>query len=68
MNPETINTLHVAQEAVNRLVEACQKQRPLYKRHPQTVAQVSRTAKWLLSAIAGLTRKFATTCHAETQE
>ena len=68
MNPETIHTLEVAQEAVNRLVEACQKHRPLYKQHPQAVAQVSRTAKWLLSAITGLHRKFATTRPAETQE
>ena len=54
MDQQTQETLRAAEEAVNRLVEACRKEGPLYKTDPRTVAQTSRTSKWLLSAIAGL--------------
>ena len=30
--------------------------KPLYGRHPRAVAQVSRTAKWLVNALASLRR------------
>jgi hypothetical protein len=35
-------------------VEVCHKGGPLYSQNPKTVAQLSRTAKWLLNAIARL--------------
>jgi hypothetical protein len=57
MDPQTLHTLRAAEESVVRLVEACRKPGPLYVRSPRAVAQVSRTGKWLLNAIAGLRRE-----------
>jgi hypothetical protein len=54
VDPATQNALGTAEDAVRDLVELCRKQGRLYGRHPRTVAQVSRTAKWLLNAIATL--------------
>src|SRR5262249_26412309 len=54
MDPQLENTLCAAEEAVSRLVEACGKPGPVYARNPRAVAQVSRTGKWLLNAIAAL--------------
>jgi hypothetical protein len=54
MDPQTQETVRAAEEAVGRLVEACRKGGPLYARSPRAVAQASRTAKWLLNAIAAL--------------
>jgi len=62
MDPQLENTLRAAEEAVNRLVEACGKPGPVYARNPRAVAQVSRTGKWHLNAIAAL-RKVLTTPH-----
>jgi hypothetical protein len=56
MDPTTQETLRAAEEATNRLVEATAKGGRLYKRYPRAVAQVSRTAKWLLNALAVLRR------------
>lgn len=57
MNPETQKTLRAAEDAVSRLVECCCKTGPLYQSSPKTVAQVNRTAKWLLNALAALRRE-----------
>lgn len=54
MDESTWNTLRAAQEAVTRLVEKCSKNGPVYDHDPRTVAQVSRTGKWHLNAIAAL--------------
>jgi hypothetical protein len=57
MDPSTQNTMRDAEEAVTHLVEQCRKPGPLYKRCLRAVAQVSRTGKWLLNAIAALNRE-----------
>lgn len=57
MNVQTTNTIRNAQESVNRLVQVCRQFGPLYTRQPKAVAQVSRTAKWLLHAITVLNRE-----------
>ena len=54
MNQRTRTIVHSASQAVNRLVEVCHKGGPLYSQNPKAVAQVSRTGKWLLNAIARL--------------
>jgi len=41
MDQQTQEMLRAAEEAVNRLVEACRKEGPLYKADPRAVAQVS---------------------------
>jgi hypothetical protein len=56
MTPEFQTMLESARTAVNQLVAACQKRSPLYTLHPQQVAQVSRTGKWLLNALTALDR------------
>jgi hypothetical protein len=53
-DPTAQETLRAAEEAVTRLIEACRKPGPLYQRDPRAVAQVSRTGKWHLNAIATL--------------
>ena len=67
MKPYQLNTLRAAEEAVNRLVEECRKNGPLYPRSPKAVAQVSRTGKWLLHAIAALHRELKKPAVAEDQ-
>jgi hypothetical protein len=59
MDPQTQGVVHAAEEAVARLVEASRNPGPLYVRSPREVAQVSRTAKWLLNATAALSRALA---------
>ena len=54
MTLQALNTLRKAEQAVTRLVEACGKSGPLYAENPRAVAHVSRTAKWLLNALATL--------------
>lgn len=54
MNRRTRTLVHSAHQAVRRLVEVCHKGGPLYRQNPRAVAQVSRTAKWLLNALARL--------------
>ena len=60
MNARTQKVLRSAEEAVGRLVEECRKGGPLYAEDPGAVAQVSRTAKWLLNALARLHREQGT--------
>jgi len=60
--PSLSNTIRAAQESVTRLVETCQKNGPGYVRAPKASAQVSRTGKWLLNAIAALNTALATPC------
>ena len=57
MDSSTLNTMRAAEQAVTRLVEQCRKPGPLYRRCPRAVAQVSRTGKWLLNALAALRRE-----------
>jgi hypothetical protein len=54
MSSETLKTVCSAQETVAQLVEACRKEGRLYQENPKSVAQVSRTGKWLLNAITAL--------------
>jgi len=54
MNLEALNAVRAAEEAVTRLVGECRQSGRLYAGNPQAVAQVSRTAKWLLHALAAL--------------
>jgi hypothetical protein len=54
--------LRAAEEAVGRVIETCQRGGPLYARDPRAAAQVSRTAKWHLSAIAALRQALAPPC------
>jgi hypothetical protein len=60
VDPSTAETLRAAAEAVTRLVELCRKGGPLYARDARLVAQVSRTAKWHLNALAALRRALDT--------
>ena len=60
MDPATQNALRAAERAVTQLVKECRKPGPLYARSPRAVAQVSRTGKWLLNAIAALRRELNT--------
>ena len=57
MTQATRNIIAYAEEAVGRLIQECRHGGPLYGRNPRAVAQVSRTGKWLLSAIATLHRE-----------
>jgi len=57
MKPYRPNTLRAAEEAVTLLIEECRMNGPLYPCNPKVVAQVSRTGKWLLHAIAALHRE-----------
>ncbi len=54
MGPSTLDILRAAEAAVSRLIEQCRKSDRLYQRSPKAVAQVSRTGKWHLNAIAAL--------------
>lgn len=54
MSQPPAEMLRAAQDVVKRLVEQCIKYGPLYKACPKKVAQVNRTAKWLLNAIVAL--------------
>jgi hypothetical protein len=56
VDARTWSALRAAEAAATRLVEACRKGGPLYARSPKAVAQVSRTGKWLLNALAALHR------------
>jgi hypothetical protein len=59
MNTQQQETLRAAEQSVRQLVEECRKNGTLYPRNPKKVAQVSRTGKWLLNAIASLNRALA---------
>jgi hypothetical protein len=54
MNRQTQTVIASTEKIVQRLVGECRKHGPLYVRNPQVVAHVSRTSKWLLSALAEL--------------
>lgn len=45
------------EKAVQRLLEECRKNSALYQSNPRAIAQVNRTGKWLLSAIAQLDKE-----------
>jgi hypothetical protein len=50
----TLDVVRAAEAAVSQLVEACRKGGPVYASSPRAAAQVSRTAKWLINALAAL--------------
>ena len=54
----TLKSIGSAQTTITRLVERCRKDGPHYARNPKVVAQVSRTSKWLLNALAALKGTF----------
>jgi hypothetical protein len=54
VKPRTLKKLDSTHRAVHRLVQQCGKQGRLYSQNPKLVAQVSRTGKWLLNAMAAL--------------
>ena len=60
MDQSTMNLLRAAEAAVSHLVEHCCKGGALYQCNPKAVAQVSRTGKWHVSAIAALCREMNT--------
>ena len=57
MNRRILTTIGATRKAVTRLIDRCRKGSPLYSRSPRAAAHVSRTAKWLLNAIAALHRE-----------
>ncbi len=59
MDESTLNMLRATEEAVARLIEECRKNGAIYPRNPKIVAQVSRTGKWHLNAIAALRKALA---------
>jgi hypothetical protein len=61
MSPETQEMLRAVEDAVTRLIERCSKTGELYPRCPRAVAQVNRTGKWLLNAVAALRRELPAT-------
>ncbi len=56
MDPVTQSAFRAAEQAVRRLLEQCRKEGRLYRRDPRAAAQVNRTARWLLNALANLRR------------
>jgi hypothetical protein len=50
----TLKSVGTAEKTIAGLIDRCQKGGPLYARNPKVVAQVSRTGKWLLNALAAL--------------
>lgn len=66
MNQPVPDPLRAAEEAVRRLVEECRRGGRLYQRDPRVVAQVSRTGKWHLNAIAHLRAVLDAPIDAET--
>ena len=52
MNPRTRTIVQAAHQAVHRLVEICHKEGPLYGQNPPAIAQVNRTTKGFLNALA----------------
>jgi hypothetical protein len=61
MAKSAANTIRSAEKSVTRLVETCQKAGRLYVQNPKAVAQVSRTGKWLLNALADLQKALNST-------
>jgi hypothetical protein len=57
MDPDSQASLRAAVVAVTHLIEVCRPRGPLYPLEPRAAAQVNRTSKWLLNAIAALQRK-----------
>jgi hypothetical protein len=54
MNAQLLKAIGAAQKAVNRMLDACRKDGPVYRRNPKVAAQVNRTSKWLLNALNNL--------------
>jgi hypothetical protein len=62
MPPSTPHIVRAAEQAVQRLVAECRKGGPLYARNPKAAAQVNRTSRWLLNAIARLPSEADAAC------
>ncbi len=62
MDPSIEATIRAAEDAVLQLVEVCRKRGILHNQHRKATAQVSRTAKWLLNAIAALNKDLDMPC------
>ncbi len=62
MDPQTLHTFQVADEAISQLIDLCRRPGPLYRQCPRQAAQVNRTAKWLLNAISNLQRALENPC------
>jgi hypothetical protein len=56
MSDSVLDAFSGAEDSVRQLVEVCRKAGHLYARSPKKVAQVNRTAKWLLNALSALRR------------
>jgi hypothetical protein len=59
VNARTRKLLQAAEKAATQLVQECRKGCSLYTRNPRVVAQVSRTGKWFLNALATLNRELS---------
>lgn len=57
MNTSANPIIQKTEKVVRQLVEECQKNGALYQANPRAIAQVSRTSKWLLNAIAQLNKE-----------
>ena len=57
MTEQEQDSVRAAEAAARGLVATCRKGGPLYRQCPRAVAQVSRTAKWLLNALDRLRRE-----------
>jgi hypothetical protein len=57
MTEPSLDAIPAAEEAARRLVAECRKGGALYRHSPRAVAQVSRTARWLLNALERLRRE-----------
>lgn len=67
MNARTRSVIRAAERATTRLVETCRKGGPLHARSPRAVAQVNRTAKWLLHALSDLNRELNSSANGAAQ-
>jgi hypothetical protein len=61
VDTNTKEMLRAAEEAVANLIAGCRKGDALHARCRREVAQVSRTAKWLLNAVKALRTALAST-------
>jgi hypothetical protein len=57
MDHRLLSTLRATEKAIARLIEKCRKGSPVHRENSRAAAQVTRTSKWLLNAIAALRRE-----------
>ena len=68
MNARTRALICSTTKMVSRLVEECRKGGPLYTENPKAVAQVNRTSKWLLNALASLQQAPSSTADSDGRQ